>query len=83
MTALKKLRKELFGSRTLLTEDEVRQLMREHARLENKSGRQLAVEAGLNTTYRASAMKGKQHVGEKIAKQYGLRVVRMYEVVED
>ena len=85
---LSELRKSLFGDKTMLTEDELRQLMQKHADSmatgkRSTSARAAAMALKVNTTYWFSVFKGKQHPGDKIASAYGLKKVNMYEVVED
>ena len=77
-----KLIKEMFPADELLTAEQVRLLMLEHAK-RSGSGRKAAKSAGVSSAYWYRAAMGLQPIGDLIAKSYRLRHVDMWELVEE
>jgi hypothetical protein len=74
--------RELFPEDKMLTEDQVRQLMLEHAR-RSGSGRKAAALAGVSSSYWWKAAHGQQPIGSLVDAGYHIRHVNMWEIVED
>ena len=74
---ISKLLDELYPDVTLLTEEQVRQLMKEHSRLEG-SQRKAAKATEVSSSYWQNAARGRQPIGKKVADGYELEEVRMY-----
>lgn len=79
---LTELRKSMFEDKTLLTEAEVRQIMKAYS-AKPSSGRLAAISLKINTTYWSQVLSGKMHIGKKIQKECGVKRVYMYEVVDE